>query len=619
MRFLAPLGFLFAISLPVIVVFYLLKLRRVRRDVPSTLLWRRAAEDLHANAPFQKLRKNLLLLLQLAVAALLVIGLARPYLNLKAGRSRNTIILIDHSASMNATDAPNNQSRLSQARQSAISYVRGMQSGDSAMVISFADKAMVREQFTNDKAILEHAISSIEATDLPTLPSDAFSLAQSLARPLQATLRIYSDGAFANAQIQLASNTKCEFVPIGTSANNVGLVTLDIRRPPENSKEYQVFATIRNYTDKPRTVRLEILNGARLIDAKSVKLAANSDNSQLFSSSQLGLGRVEIRIADGDDFKSDDAAYAVIKPPRKRTLLLVTLGNYFLEHALREDASHQFELTKISPSQYSPVHTADVVVFDNFAPPGPLAAGNYFFINAKPPLQGFEETGTEENPAIFDWDQQHAVMRYIELGDVRINRAKKFRLPSASHILAESRETPLMSIYFAEGRNIVLWSFDIFETNLPYRIAFPLMVSNSLDWLIRDTQGTESNVIAAGNVIQIEAPRDFRRGAMTDPEKHTWILAPNSTGHLLFDRTGLSGFYTAEINGKAVEEFGVSLVNAAESDIAPRQSLALQSGNQVTGHAHQGYMNREVWKWFILAALTFLVLEWLVYHRRVFV
>ena len=74
--------------------------------VPSTLLWRKAIQDLQVNAPFQKLRKNLLLLLQLLLLIALLLALARPILNYTPGAGPRTIILIDQSASMAADDMP---------------------------------------------------------------------------------------------------------------------------------------------------------------------------------------------------------------------------------------------------------------------------------------------------------------------------------------------------------------------------------------------------------------------------------------------------------------------------------------------------------------------------------
>ena len=56
-NFLAPAAFWFAATLPVVVVFYLLKRKRVVKLVSSTLLWQKFLADTQANAPFQKLRR----------------------------------------------------------------------------------------------------------------------------------------------------------------------------------------------------------------------------------------------------------------------------------------------------------------------------------------------------------------------------------------------------------------------------------------------------------------------------------------------------------------------------------------------------------------------------------
>src|SRR5262245_18533920 len=69
-----------------IIALYFLKLRRRPVQVPSTLLWRRSMEDLHVYSLFQKLRRNLLLFLQLLFVAALLIALAGPRVMGTAGR-----------------------------------------------------------------------------------------------------------------------------------------------------------------------------------------------------------------------------------------------------------------------------------------------------------------------------------------------------------------------------------------------------------------------------------------------------------------------------------------------------------------------------------------------------
>src|SRR6516165_2360797 len=129
-----------------IIALYFLKLRRRPVRVPSTLLWQRSLEDLHVNSLFQRLRRNLLLFLQLLAVALAMLALAGPRTKGSGAQGQRYVLLIDNSASMSSTDvAP---SRLGQAKEAAKKIVRDMGSDDLAMVITFADKAAVVSNYT---------------------------------------------------------------------------------------------------------------------------------------------------------------------------------------------------------------------------------------------------------------------------------------------------------------------------------------------------------------------------------------------------------------------------------------------------------------------------------------
>src|SRR5882724_8774801 len=104
MNFLAPAAFLFALTIPVVVVFYLLKRKRVVRLVSSTLLWQKYLSETQASAPFQKLRRNWLLILQIILLILAVLALTRPYFPTRARSSELRVLVLDASASMQSTD-----------------------------------------------------------------------------------------------------------------------------------------------------------------------------------------------------------------------------------------------------------------------------------------------------------------------------------------------------------------------------------------------------------------------------------------------------------------------------------------------------------------------------------
>src|SRR5918994_3800957 len=123
MPFTTPLALLGLLFVPIVVAMYLLKLRRDEAVVPSTLLWRQLVADVEANAPWQRLRRSLLLLLQLLLVAILAILAARPFIDRPAGLAGDLVLVVDPSASMQATDIT--PSRLDAAKAAAGGALKG--------------------------------------------------------------------------------------------------------------------------------------------------------------------------------------------------------------------------------------------------------------------------------------------------------------------------------------------------------------------------------------------------------------------------------------------------------------------------------------------------------------
>ena len=99
---IVPLALIGLVSLPIIVAFYMLRLRRRDLPVGSTFLWQQLIRDVEANAPWQRLRFSWLLLLQLLIAAIVVLAAARPFSATTTDLAANVVLIVDTSASMAA-------------------------------------------------------------------------------------------------------------------------------------------------------------------------------------------------------------------------------------------------------------------------------------------------------------------------------------------------------------------------------------------------------------------------------------------------------------------------------------------------------------------------------------
>src|SRR5690348_15459248 len=150
MSFLAPIAFWFAATIPIVIVFYLLKRKRVVKLVSSTLLWQKFLAETQASAPFQKLRKNWLLILQIILLVFAVLALSRPYFAARLKTAQLRVVILDASASMQAIDE--SPSRFEKARAEALKWVDSLAGSDQMVVLQAGVNTEVKQSATSEKA-----------------------------------------------------------------------------------------------------------------------------------------------------------------------------------------------------------------------------------------------------------------------------------------------------------------------------------------------------------------------------------------------------------------------------------------------------------------------------------
>ncbi len=332
LQFLAPFALLATIPLAgIIILLYLLKLRRREVIIPSVFLWRRATQDMQANAPFQKLQRNLLLLLQLLALAALLLSLAAPFLLTARLGGQRVVLVLDASASMRSTDVK--PSRFEEAKRKASAVLDGMGRKDEAALVVCSARAWVASPFTSDLRKLRGQVRSLQPTDCQTNMRDALLLAFSLAsRRAKTIVYVLSDGSFpALTDVQTTADVR--FLSIGKTGENVALLAFEVARA-QNSPEHQFFFRLKNYGAQPHRGVISIYQEDTLLQAHRVQLKPGENHTESYRMllRQPGLLRAELECDDA--LATDNTAYAFAELPSTTSVLLVSPGNLFLEQAL---------------------------------------------------------------------------------------------------------------------------------------------------------------------------------------------------------------------------------------------------------------------------------------------
>jgi hypothetical protein len=636
---------------PAIVLLYFLKLKRRPLEVPSTYLWRKSIEDIHVNTIWQRLRRNLLLLLQLLFIALAAGALIRPnWQGTKLVGSR-FIFMVDNSASMSAGDVE--PSRLDEAKRQVGEAIELMRSGDVAMLISFSDSARVEQGFTDDRRQLHKSLETIQPTSRGTSLVEALKLAAGLANPsggekdsadaktaaaMPASLFIFSDGRFGPIAGFDLGHLDAKFIPIGSpNARNIAVTAFSVRRSESKPDQLQAFAKLENFGKEPATVSLKLFRDDRMIDADEVKIMPKESRGVNFQMKAVNSGVLKLTVGAGDQLALDDTAYAVINPPKRSHVLLVTPGNEPLQVALQtKEAVELAEVQIESPGflkakTYGDQATAggwQLIIYDRCRPER-MPAGNTLFVGSLPPEGGWSAGAKTDSPQIIDVETAHPLLQWLDLGDVLVGESTPLKTPRGGRVLIDSDAGPLLATAPRDAFEDAVLGFVILDedsdsggakkrymgTNWIIRPSFPVFVLNLLGHLGGANNPLDGGIARPGVPVSLDSTSALQ---IRTPGGRTVEVVPRS-GKATFNDTGEQGVYEVRSGGKLLRQFAVNLFNPAESDISPGMSPAIKIGDvTIAGETSWEASRCEIWKYLVAAGLAVLLAEWYIYMRRVY-
>ena len=268
MQFLEPMGAWALLALAAVLAFYLLKRQYEERTVPSTYLWRMALRDESASRPLERLRRSLLLILQLLAAALFALALMRPAL--PGHTAGEFVIVLDASASMQAADETG-RTRMEEARQRAEELVRGLNALDRVTVL----RAGTNVDVLTSRADRQTAIAAIRAAQSGSggaRMEEALSLARAMAQEIEGLgICVFSDASIAPVE-------GASLYAVGAAAENRALVSLAVE---ETASGGRAVARVANY-GAACEIQLEGYADGVLCDVRTAQAGAGETVSVSF-------------------------------------------------------------------------------------------------------------------------------------------------------------------------------------------------------------------------------------------------------------------------------------------------------------------------------------------------
>lgn len=595
------------------------RVKPARVVVPLLELW----TQLGPGGPLARARRRITRSLSLACAlsfallATLAAARPRPAWLTAIGPARTRLIVLDAGRSMQAVDVL--PSRFARARALAQALIDARPRHTTLLLAQLDAGVTPLSGPSDDEAALRAALGRARPTLVVTRLAAAVEYArtQLQGRP-NPELVLISDGASADPpslESLTAAGISVRQVSVGSSAHNVAIRAFSVRAQAWDAQRCEALIELENADRVEHALELTLYEDDAPIDLRRLTLPAQTRARHFYplaASGQRLVARITpITAADtpgpADDQPLDDVAYAVLAQRPLRRVLWVSSGDRYVEAALALDPHLQVE--RIAPSAYrgAEARAYDLAIFDRFAPPEPPGVPSlYLAAPASPSGSPLRVTGKLRRPYFESVARDHPMLRQISLRDVNIAEAQRVALEPGDRALASAAQGPLIVAGERGGAPFIALTFDLRHSDLPLRVAWPMLLARSLALLGASAPDLELPLYvgrpmplpAAAPPVRARDPAGLER-ELPVRGAEAWI------------RPQRAGFHALAAVG-SLQLAAANLDPIAEPTIAPRR---IAPELELPGSGAARALEDEPGLWLLACALLVLAVYWLLQAR----
>ncbi len=600
MKFLNLWPLFLLLLIPVIILMYLLKQKAPELPVPSVFLWKELYNNRESDTPWEKLKKNILLILQLITVVVLVFTLMDPYINAETKSEGAVALLIDNSASMGMT-VGSKETRLDRAKASAVSLVESLTQGTSVTVIECNKDATVLISGSLDRNAVISKIRSISETCCPGDIGKGVSLCDTMKQAVP-ELTI---SAFTDTYVPLG-NTGGTIYDLSTDADNA---SVNYVSQGKSGGRTVCLASVSNHSASEISSDLSLYGDDILLSVKEVTLAPKETKVIYFEDIDFTGEVIKAELSREDDLSHDNVCYSLSEEVKTAKVLMVSERNLYLEKAIR--LNNGVELVKtdeIDELENFEKEGFDLFIFDGIIPEKLPEQGSLFFINT-----AYDELFS----AVSTLSGKYVNIEKTEYtGDIAdasfgVSELYAFDCPFwATSVLSVKDGNSTYSAGFIgeyEGRRICVLGFDIHSSDLPLKMEFPILIY-SLVSRLTDTSAVSDDTVLCGDTVRITVPSGNSL-KITFPKGES---RKYPTSSLNFSETKEPGIYTLSADAKE-ELFAVNFPTS-ESFTERASELSDTSDTAIIDVTERGIKSFRP----LLSVLLILLLltEWVIYLRK---
>ncbi len=609
-------GAWYFLALIPLVVLYFLKLKRPRLEIPSLALWQSVVNDQRVNSPFQKFRRNLLLLLQLILLCLVILALMQPFISVGPETAEYLPVLIDCSASMSSLVEGSDKTRLDLAKE----RIEDLRGNGKIALFAFATAGRRLTDFTDDKQILSRALQKVQTTHRASKLDEVLRMVDAVGRTLPVHRVVVITDGNLKEQVDFELPFKLEVQRVDEGGDNLGITEMNARRSGPDS--WDVFVRVAGSTSEPVNGELTLTQDGKVVGREPVAASADDSERIVFSvdSIESSLIQATLKSSGFDSLELDNTVW--LNLPKTRPLRVRASSDlYSWQHALNvlpeldldsgeQPSAPEYDLI-VSDSEDLAGAAAPVIVYNGVLP------------EELQDLITVSDVDVDDTPVqIVDWVSTALLLRHVRLRDVQIGQKARFAEGADAQdleergfeILVHGAEGPLM---LQRRRGLETEYYFLFHTDrstLPYRVAFPILVTNVIESAMQ--QASLSEVVAASTgVLPALSVTPDREYEIQGPNGETDKVRSTVNGLLTGVQADVVGKYDITDAGELVASVGTGLLSPLETSLRSVVELQFAELNVTTNESQIIDTDRHLWWTLALLAFIFLLVEWWYFQR----